>query len=114
MGTPVPPDAPAPAILVVDNAKIDQHYVAGLLHAHGGWRVTFAGNGVEALAAISREPPAVVLTDMQMPVMNGLTLVEKVREQFPHVPVVIMTGAGTEQAAVEALRAGAADYVPKP
>ena len=50
---------------------------------------------------------------MNMPRMDGLTLVEKVREQFPRVPVVLMTGSGSERVAVAALKAGAADYVPK-
>ena len=106
-----PPDAPA--ILVVDDSQLEQRYVAKLLANNSGWRVTFARNGAEALASVEKEPPAVVLTDMQMPVMDGLTLVEKLREKFPLVPVVLMTGSGSERVAVEALRAGAADYVPK-
>jgi CheY-like chemotaxis protein/anti-sigma regulatory factor (Ser/Thr protein kinase) len=110
MTTPTPADAPT--ILVVDDSQLEQRYVTRLLEGHG-WRLAFARNGVEALAAFGTHPPAVVLTDMQMPRMDGLTLVEKVREQFPHVPVVLMTGAGSERVAVEALKAGAADYVPK-
>jgi CheY-like chemotaxis protein/anti-sigma regulatory factor (Ser/Thr protein kinase) len=106
-----PPDAPA--ILVVDDSQLEQRYVAKLLANHGGWRVAFARHGAEALASVEKEPPAVVITDMQLPVMGGLTLVEKIREKFPLVPVVLMTGTGNERAAVEALRAGAADYVPK-
>jgi anti-sigma regulatory factor (Ser/Thr protein kinase) len=50
---------------------------------------------------------------MNMPRMDGLTLTEKVRENFPLVPVVLMTGSGSERIAVAALKAGAADYVPK-
>jgi CheY-like chemotaxis protein/anti-sigma regulatory factor (Ser/Thr protein kinase) len=111
MTTPKPGDAPT--ILVVDDSQLEQRYVARLLEAHGGWRVSFARNGVEALESFGRQPPSVVLTDLQMPRMDGLALVEKIREQFPHVPVVLMTGAGSERVAVEALRAGAADYVPK-
>jgi CheY-like chemotaxis protein/anti-sigma regulatory factor (Ser/Thr protein kinase) len=109
MNTP----ADAPTVLVVDDSQLEQRYVAKLLEAHGGWRMTFARNGIEALDVISRDVPAVVLTDMQMPRMDGLTLVEKIREQFPQVPVVLMTGSGSERVAVEALKAGAADYVPK-
>jgi CheY-like chemotaxis protein len=109
--TPPPPDAPA--ILVVDDSQLEQRYVAKLLANNSNWRVTFARHGAEALASVEKEPPAVVLTDMQMPVMDGLTLVEKLREKFPLVPVVLMTGSGSERVAVEALRAGAADYVPK-
>jgi len=111
MGNPAPPDVPT--VLVVDDSPVEQHSVAQLLAAHGGWRVAFARDGVEALAAVGRDAPAVVLTDMRTPRMDGLTLVQKVREQFPQVPVVLMTGGGSERAAVEALKAGAADYVPK-
>jgi CheY-like chemotaxis protein/anti-sigma regulatory factor (Ser/Thr protein kinase) len=109
MNTP----AESPTVLVVDDSHLEQRYVAKLLEAHGGWRMTFARNGIEALEVIRRDVPAVVLTDMQMPRMDGLTLVEKIREQFPQVPVVLMTGSGSERVAVEALKAGAADYVPK-
>lgn len=108
-----PGTAESPAILVVDESQLEQRYVAKLLEGHGGWRVAFARNGAEALLAIAREPPAVVLTDVRLPRMDGLTLVEKVREHYPLVPVVLMTGGGSERAAVEALKAGAADYVPK-
>lgn len=109
--TAAPPDAPA--ILVVDDSQLEQRYVARLLEGHGGWRIAFARNGIEALEHVATEPPAVVLTDMQMPRMNGLALVEQLRERFPQVPVVLMTGSGSERVAVEALKAGAADYVPK-
>ncbi|MBA4186664.1 MAG: hypothetical protein C0467_01460 [Planctomycetaceae bacterium] len=111
MSTPTSPDVPA--ILVVDDSQLEQRFVAKLLESQGSWRIIFANNGVEALAAIGREVPAVVLTDIQMPQMDGLTLVEKIRDQFPQVPVVLMTGEGSERIAVEALKAGAADYVPK-
>src|SRR5262245_51053438 len=111
MSTPANPELPA--ILVMDDSQLEQRYVAKLLEGHGGWRITFARNGVEALESIAKEAPAVVLTDMQMPRMDGLTLVEKIREQYPLVPVVLMTGSGSERVAVEALKAGAADYVPK-
>jgi CheY-like chemotaxis protein/anti-sigma regulatory factor (Ser/Thr protein kinase) len=103
----------SPLILVADDSVLEQRYVARILEAQSGWRVAFARNGEEALAAIAREAPALLLTDMNMPRMDGLALVGKVREQFPHVPVVFMTGSGNDRLAVAALKAGAADYVPK-
>jgi CheY-like chemotaxis protein/anti-sigma regulatory factor (Ser/Thr protein kinase) len=111
--TPASLPGDPPAILVVDDSQLEQRYVTKLLEAQSGWRILYARNGVEALEVLARESPAVVLTDMQMPKMDGLTLVEQVREKYPLVPVVLMTGAGSERVAVEALRAGAADYVPK-
>jgi CheY-like chemotaxis protein len=105
--------AELPLILVADDSLLEQRYVGRILAEHGGWRVAFARNGAEALDALPHTPPAVLLTDMNMPKMDGLTLVEKVREQFPLIPVVLMTGSGSEKVAVAALKAGAADYVPK-
>jgi CheY-like chemotaxis protein len=75
--------------------------------------VEVVGNGVEALAAIRRAVPDVVLTDMQMPEMNGLQLVDALRGEFPGLPVVLNTEYGSEELAVEALRAGATYYIPK-
>jgi CheY-like chemotaxis protein len=100
-------------VLVADDSLLEQRYVGRILEQYGGWRVGFVRSGEEALAAIAKCPPAVVLTDLKMPNMDGLTLVEKVRERFPLVPVVLMTGSGNERVAVAALKAGAADYVPK-
>jgi CheY-like chemotaxis protein/anti-sigma regulatory factor (Ser/Thr protein kinase) len=107
--------APAdlPLILVADDSQLEQRYVGRILAQNGGWQVVFARNGEEALAEITKRPPALVLTDMNMPKMDGLTLTEKVRETFPLVPVVLMTGSGSEKVAVAALKAGAADYVAK-
>jgi CheY-like chemotaxis protein/anti-sigma regulatory factor (Ser/Thr protein kinase) len=98
---------------VADDSVLEQRYVGRILEGHGGWRVAFARNGEDALEMISRVAPALVLTDMKMPRMDGLMLVEKARERFPLVPVVLMTGSGSERIAVAALKAGAADYVPK-
>jgi CheY-like chemotaxis protein/anti-sigma regulatory factor (Ser/Thr protein kinase) len=117
MTGPIAPTSPAahelPLILVADDSLLEQRYVGRILAQHGGWRVSFARNGEEALEAITKAPPAIVLTDINMPKMDGLTLVEKVRERFPLVPVVLMTGSGSERVAVAALKAGAADYVTK-
>jgi CheY-like chemotaxis protein len=101
------------AILVVDDSPLEQRYVARLLEAQGGWRISFARNGIEALESVAAEQPALVLTDLQVPKMDGLTLVERLREKYPQVPVVLMTGNGSERVAIEALKAGASDYVPK-
>jgi CheY-like chemotaxis protein/anti-sigma regulatory factor (Ser/Thr protein kinase) len=100
-------------ILVVDDSTVDRVVVRRLLEKHGAWRVAQAADGAQALDAIARAAPALVLTDMQMPHVDGLALVEQVRERFPNVPVILMTGCGSEELAITALRAGAAGYVPK-
>jgi CheY-like chemotaxis protein/anti-sigma regulatory factor (Ser/Thr protein kinase) len=75
--------------------------------------VAFAANGQEALAAIQKETPDLVLTDLQMPDMDGLKLVQEIRSRYPFLPVILMTGQGSEDIAIQALQRGAASYVPK-
>lgn len=106
-------EAKPQTILVVDDSAVDRLVARRLLEKHGGWAVVQAGDGGEALTAMAGSLPAAVLTDLQMPGMDGLTLVEQVRELYPRVPVILMTGQGSEEIAIAALKAGAASYVPK-
>jgi len=100
-------------VLVVDDAVVDQRLVAGLLARQPELRTSFARDGVDALRAMAEQRPDVVVTDLRMPRMDGLELVRAVRKRYPGLPVVLMTAQGSEQIAVEALKAGAASYVPK-
>ncbi len=99
-------------ILVAEDSPTQAIQVKHLLVA-GGFTVETAANGAEAIAAIERSPPDLVLTDLDMPMMNGLELVEAVHRRFPRVPVVLMTAFGSDEVAARALEAGAASYVPK-
>jgi CheY-like chemotaxis protein/anti-sigma regulatory factor (Ser/Thr protein kinase) len=78
-----------------------------------GYSVKSVPGGQEALAVLKQEPTDLVLTDMQMPEMDGLQLVEEIRDKYPSVPVILMTAHGSEEIAVAALQKGAASYVPK-
>lgn len=100
-------------ILVVDDSATDRRLAGGLLEHRAGWNVLYANDGREALDSISAEPPDLILTDMQMPEVNGLELVEAVQRDYPLVPVILMTAQGNERIAVDALERGAASYVPK-
>ena len=102
-----------PVALIVDDSAVERRILAGLLRKETNWRIEEATDGRDAFEQISRRPPDVVVTDLQMPEMNGLELVQKVRQEAPLVPVVLVTGQGSEEIAVEALEAGAASYVPK-
>src|SRR6516164_6021910 len=106
------PNGPT-TVLVVDDAPVDRLMTGALIDQMPGWRALYAESGEEALAAIAREQPRIVLTDLNMPGMDGLALVAEVRRLYPAVPVVLMTAYGNEEIALEALRAGAASYVPK-
>ena len=100
-------------VLIVDDSPIDRRIAGAIVEKIAGLRPRYAGNGQEALDLIARIAPSVVLTDLQMPDIDGLALVEAIRERFPRLPVILMTAHGSEDVAILALRAGAANYVPK-
>jgi CheY-like chemotaxis protein len=102
-----------PTVLVVDDSAVDRRLVQGLLQQRPDWKLEFAENGRQALARLQTSRPDVVVTDLQMPEMDGLDLVRAVRIHFTDLPVILMTGKGSEELAVEALEQGAASYVPK-
>lgn len=101
------------SILVVDDCSVDRRLVRGLLCCVSDWEIRLAEDGSQALEAISQNRPDLVITDLQMPNVNGLQLVRALKRMRPQIPVVLMTGQGSEEIAVEALRAGAAYYTPK-
>jgi CheY-like chemotaxis protein len=100
-------------LLIVDDSAVDRRFVEGLLEASPDWTVRFATNGVEALAVMEEAPPDLVVTDLIMPEMDGLQLVGAIRSRYPRVPVILITGEGSGDIAVAALRQGAAGFVPK-
>ncbi|MCA9174724.1 MAG: ATP-binding protein [Planctomycetales bacterium] len=100
-------------VLVVDDSPMDRRAVAALLEAMPGVTVDFATNVDEAQTLLAANPPQVVVTDLIMPERNGLDLVTMLVNEYPLIPVILMTGRGSEETAVQALQAGAASYVPK-
>jgi CheY-like chemotaxis protein len=102
-----------PQVLVVDDLAVDRRLARSLLSHNRELRISMAASGAEALLHLEESVPDVIVTDMQMPELNGLELVVAVRQRHPLVPVVLMTAYGSEEVAVRALKAGAASYVPK-
>lgn len=103
-------------ILVVEDSAVDRALIGSLLAKEPKWRIEFANDGVEALEwleARSNALPDVIITDLQMPRLDGLGVVRAVRKQQPQIPVVVITSQGSEKHAMEALRAGATSYSPK-
>ena len=99
--------------LVVDDNALDRRLAGAIVSRTTGLKVRYAGHGLEALEQMKRGNPSIVLTDMQMPNMDGLELVDQIVVNYPMVPVILMTSQGSEETAIEALRRGAASYVPK-
>src|SRR5262245_29548019 len=104
---------PANTVLIVDDSSMDRHLAGAIVQKMGGWQATFAGNGIEALEMLEKQRPDIVLTDMLMPEMDGLQLVQAIRSKYPLIPVILMTAHGSEDVAIQALQKGAASYVPK-
>jgi CheY-like chemotaxis protein/anti-sigma regulatory factor (Ser/Thr protein kinase) len=102
-----------PTVLVVDDSEIDRRLAGGLLAKQGGRDIVYASDGKSALAQFEAGAPDLVVTDLQMPEMNGLELVTAIKVDYPFTPVILMTAQGSEDIAAEALRRGAASYVPK-
>lgn len=100
-------------LLVVDDSRVDRRLVGGLLQKTGEYEVIYAENGRDALERLELDIPDAVLTDLHMPEMNGLELVQAIKSDYPLIPVLLMTAQGSEELAVEALRLGAASYVTK-
>jgi len=100
-------------VLVVDDSAVDRRLAGGLLEKQSSLHVSYAADGHEALRQLEASLPDLVLTDLQMPEMTGLELVDAIVRRHPQLPVVLMTAQGSEQIAVEALHRGASSYVPK-
>ncbi len=99
-------------ILVVDNNR-PQAAEFGVLLRQAGCEVTLADNGREAMDLLRHDVPDVVLTDLDMPEMDGLELVQAIHRDYPALPVILMTAMDSEDVAAKALRHGAASYVRK-
>lgn len=100
-------------ILVVDDSATDRLLAGGLLGKQPDLKVIYAQDGEDALEQIDLHLPDAVVTDLQMPVMDGLQLVAEIKRQHPLIPVLLMTSRGSEEIAVQALQVGASHYVPK-
>jgi response regulator RpfG family c-di-GMP phosphodiesterase len=117
---PEAPDAPdyvaaaeTPRILVVDDEKVIRDILADFLNMEG-YVVHTVEDGVEALKELGRRSYNLVISDLKMPKMGGLELIQKITEDSLPVLTVIMTGFGTVETAIEAMKKGAYDYILKP
>ncbi|MBI5331783.1 MAG: sigma-54-dependent Fis family transcriptional regulator [Betaproteobacteria bacterium] len=100
-------------ILVVEDDPSLQEALADTLEL-SGYRALTAGNAEEAFLILQKETPGLVLSDVHMPGMDGHGLLRTLKARYPGIPVVLMTAYGQITKAVEAMRDGAADYLPKP
>jgi len=100
-------------VLVVDDEASARTALAELLREEG-FAVRSAADGYKALGQLEEWTPDLVITDVKMPGLDGISLMQKVREQLPGVGVVVMTAFGSVENAVAAMQQGADDYLTKP
>lgn len=100
-------------ILIVEDEEMLRESLAELL-AEEGYQISQASNGKEAYELVLVQPVDLVLTDVRMPEMDGITLLGHLQQLMPETPVIVLTAYGTVENAVAAMRAGARDYLLKP
>lgn len=100
-------------ILIVEDDDGHRHTLARHL-GRSGWDVAVAETGERALGTFSGVAPHLILTDIRMPGMSGLDLLDRLRERHVSLPVIVMTAYGDMQAAIDAMKKGAYDYLVKP
>jgi two-component system response regulator HydG len=101
------------SILIVEDEQVLRESLAELL-GDEGYTVCQAANGREAFDLVLQQQVDLVITDVRMPEMDGMTLLGHLRETIPDTPVIVMTAYGTVESAVAAVRSGAYDYLLKP
>jgi len=100
-------------ILIVDDEPNVRRVLATLLE-QAGYAAIRAASGAQALDLVRAQDPDLVLTDLQMPEMDGIELLARLSESFPEIPVIVLTAHGTVENAVEAMKRGAHDFLTKP
>jgi diguanylate cyclase (GGDEF)-like protein len=101
-------------VLVVDDEEIICTLFAAMLVHYGRYHVVTTTDGRQVMDILRREPFDVMLLDMSMPAISGLDVLRQVTQAFEELPVIIVTGHGSIEIAVESMQAGAADFVTKP
>ena len=101
------------SILIVDDEEDIRKMMAKLLGSHG-YKTRLAADGQIALREIAQETPDIVLLDYNLPKMNGFTVLEEIRKIDEGITVIILTGYGSVDKAVQAMKLGAYDFITKP
>ncbi len=100
--------------LVVDDSLTMRRIIKNSLAKIGYTDVAEAGNGVEGLEEFEKGGISLILTDWNMPEMDGMTFVTKVREKDPNIPILMITTNAAKEDVLEAFKAGVSDYIVKP
>jgi DNA-binding NtrC family response regulator len=102
-----------PKILVAEDEE-RMRRLLGMLLGHKGHELVLCADGEEALARFQEAPPDLVITDLRLPKLGGLELIQRIIPLAPEIPVIVITAYGSIESAVEAMQKGACDYITKP
>ncbi len=100
-------------ILIVDDEQSIRQSLSAILDDEG-YAVVLASSGEEALERAKKDPPDLILLDIWMPGIDGITVLDEVKKLYPGIPVIIISGHGTIETAVKSTRMGAFDFIEKP
>jgi DNA-binding NtrC family response regulator len=100
-------------VLVIDDESIVRVSCQRILIPEG-YEVQLASSGMEGLAYLQREPFDLVLLDLKMPDMDGVEVLQEIKEKWPDIPIIIITGYNTIQAAEQMIGLGASSFIEKP
>lgn len=100
-------------VLVVDDAQFMRMRLNKLL-TDAGHQVVEAANGLEALEKYEQHSPDIVMMDITMPEMDGLTALKELRQRHPDAKIIMCSALGQQSAVLEAIKAGAKDFIVKP
>ena len=104
---------PAPRVLIVDDDEMFRRVLAGELQRLG-FDIASVATGEAALERLASDAPEIVLLDLRLPGMGGLDVLKAIRERSPSTDVIMLTGHGSIDTAIESMRMGAFDFVAKP
>lgn len=107
------PQQPVRLLLVDDHTTVREGLKRILEGTNEGWSITEASSGFQALESLRKTPCDLVIADLSMPGMTGLDLIKRVRTDFPHLPILVLSMHAEEQYAMRAFKAGAKGYVTK-
>jgi len=100
-------------VLIVDDEKVMRESLLEWLQ-EDGFGVAAAESGMEALQKLDQIDPTVIVADIKMPGMDGITLVRKVKERRPDLPIIMITAFATVENAIQSMKEGAYDFITKP
>lgn len=100
-------------ILIVDDSAVDRLLVSSIVEKTPYWNPQSVASAREALRVMEREVPDLLITDLQLPEMNGIELVAETRKMLPWLPILLVTHSDNAHMAMEALRVGATSFSPK-